>query len=109
MKERPRYYRTKNRRLYIYSPANNKTAGIGFGAAPGGPAVAGRRTNAPPRRTGVPAAAEPKIERGVRFFSDHPVPCKKGCKTPRYFVVGFSYESNFRQVRSSAPSSASVA
>ncbi len=45
-----------------------KHAGVGFRVAPGGPAVAGRRTNAPPRRTGVPAAGEPKIRPRVRFF-----------------------------------------
>jgi hypothetical protein len=46
-----------------------KHPSLRFGAAPGGPAVAGRRANAPPRRTGVPAAGEPKIGPGVRFFS----------------------------------------
>ena len=72
-------------------PRPIKHAGVGFGVAPGGPAVAGRRNNAPPRlgRTGVPAAGEPKIGPGVRFFSDHPVPSRKGSKAPRYFVLGF--------------------
>ena len=73
-----------------------KHAGIGFRVAPGGPAVAGRRTNAPPRRTGVPATGEPKIGPGVRFFCDHPVPRRKGLKTARFFILGFSFESNFR-------------
>ena len=70
-------------------PRPIKHAHIGFRVAPGGPAVAGRRTNAPPRRTGVPAAGEPKIGPGVRFFFDHPVACRKGCKTLRYFTLGF--------------------
>jgi hypothetical protein len=65
--------------FYYTEPRPIKHPDIGFGVAPGGPAVAGRRANAPPRRTGVPAAGEPKIGPGVRFFSDHPVPCRKGC------------------------------
>ncbi len=65
----------------LLQPRPIKHADIGLWVAPGGPAVAGRQTNAPPRRTGVPAAGEPKIRPGVRFFFDHPVPCRKGCKT----------------------------
>jgi hypothetical protein len=51
-------------------PRPIKHAGVGFGVAPGGPAVAGRRNNAPPRlgRIGVPAAGEPKIGLSPFFF-----------------------------------------
>ena len=73
----------------LLQPRPIKLGRIGLGVAPGGPAVAGRQTNAPPRRTGVPATGEPKIGPGVRFFFDHPVPCRKGSKTLRYFIVGF--------------------
>jgi hypothetical protein len=53
-------------------PRPIKHAGVGFGVAPGGPAVAGRRNNAPPRlgRTRVPAAGEPKI--GLSPFFSRP-------------------------------------
>jgi len=77
----------------MLQPRPIKHAPIGFRVAPGCPAVAGRRTNAPPRRTGVPAAGEPKIGPGVRFFCDHPVPCRKGCKPLRYFTLGFLLNS----------------
>ena len=45
--------------LYL-QPRVIKHADIGFSVAPGGPAVAGRRSNAPPRRTGVPAEVSRK-------------------------------------------------
>jgi len=80
---------TESQAATALQPRPIKHADIGLGVAPGGPAVAGRRTKAPPRRTGVPAAGEPKIGPGVRFFFDHPVPCRKGCKTLRYFTLGF--------------------
>jgi hypothetical protein len=67
--------------LHTLQPRLIKHPDIGLGVAPGGPAVAGRRTNAPPRRTGVPATGEPKIGPGVRFFPDRPVPCREGSKT----------------------------
>jgi hypothetical protein len=54
--------------VYILQPRPIKHPDIGFAVAPGGPAVAGRRTNAPPRRTGVPAAGDPKIRPGSVFF-----------------------------------------
>ena len=80
--------------IYLYiQPRVIKHAHIGFRVAPGGPAVAGRRANAPPRRTGVPATGEPKIGPGVRFFFDHPVLPRKGGKTRRYFTLGFLLNS----------------
>ena len=76
-------------RKIVLQPRPIKHAGIGFRVAPGGPAVAGRRTNAPPRRTGVPATGEPKIGPGVRFFFDHPVLPRKGGKAQKYFTLFF--------------------
>ena len=45
-----------------------------------------KRVRPPPL---VPAAGEPKIGPGVRFFFDHPVLRRKGGKTLRYFTLGF--------------------
>ena len=80
---------TTRRSRTLLQPRQLKHAPIGFRVAPGGPAVAGRRTNAPPRRTGVPAAGEPKIGPGVRFFFDHPVLHTKGVKTLRPVPITF--------------------
>ena len=66
----------------VLQPRPIKHPSIRLGVAPGGPAVAGRRTNAPPRRTGVPATGEPKIVPGVRFFCDHCGPRSKDQKHP---------------------------
>jgi hypothetical protein len=79
----------------LLQPRPIKHAHIGFRVAPGGPAVAGRRTNAPPRRTGVPAAGEPKIGPGVRFFSTTRYYAGRGSKHPD-ISPRFSFESNFR-------------
>ena len=62
-----------------------KHAHVGFGVAPGGPAVAGRRANAPPRRTGcrLPVRVSRKSESGLESVCFRPpgtLPVQEGVK-----------------------------